>query len=499
MALHDTVVRGGRDYPQKTALLFEEERWSYGEIDAVTDRMAAHLIAAGLRPGDRVALLFTNCPQIACSYYACFKAGLTAVPINTRMKGPEMAYVLNHSGARALIGQADLFRELATVRAALQTLEVCWLTGDCSGLPDIRNFAELQVPVAVPVELPVVSADSFAAILYTSGTTARPKGVVHSHRTLQRQIESFSHSAFSVFGAVAPLSHFGAFCHLLTTFYVGGTLLIFPKFDPVAFLRGVERHKATGFWLLPVMFGLLLQVPDPSSYDLSSVEVCNTAGDTLPEQIRERVQEVFGLEIVEICGMTELIYSANIAGEENRPGSIGKPLAGVRMRLVDAEGNDVPRGETGEILAQGQATMCGYWQDPDATAEALKDGWMHTGDLARQDEDGYYWFVGRKKDIIIRGGSNIAPAEVEEALHTHPAVLAAGVIGVPDPLWGQAVRAFVALKPNASADEATLKVHLQERIAAYKIPEVIRIVPSLPLGLTGKIHRQTLREWAAAE
>jgi long-chain acyl-CoA synthetase len=479
--------------------LFEDECWSYGEVDAVTDRIADRLIALGLRPGDRAALLFANCPQIVFSYYACFKAGVIAVPINPRMKGPEMAYVLNHSGARVLIGQADLFRELETMRADLQALETCFLTGDCSGLADVREFVELQAPVSVQIELPVVSADAFAAIFYTSGTTARPKGVVHSHYSLERLVESFSLFPFTVFVAVAPLAHLGAFCHLLTTLHSGGTLLLFPKFDPIALLRGIERHRATGFWLLPVMYAVLLQVPNASSYDLSSVEICYTAGDSMPEQIRMQVQETFGLEIVEVCGMTEMIYSTNIAGEGNRPGSIGKPLPGVRMRLADASGNDVPHGETGEILAHGASLMCGYWQDPDATAEAIRDGWLHTGDLAREDEDGFYWFVGRKKDIIIRGGSNIAPAEVEDALHAHPAVSAAGVIGVPDPLWGQAVRAFVALKPDVSTDEVTLKAHLQQRLAAYKVPETIRIVPSLPIGLTGKIHRQTLREWAAGE
>jgi long-chain acyl-CoA synthetase len=279
--------------------------------------------------------------------------------------------------------------------------------------------------------------------------------------------------------------------------------VVFASFDPCALLRGIEAHRVTSFWLPPVLYAVLVRVANaPSfnldSFDLSSLRACICAGDSMPAEIRAQFRETFGRELVEVCGMTEVIYSCNPPDHRNRPGSIGRALPGVQMRLVDDCGVEVPRGETGEILAQGPCMMHGYWDDPIATAEALRNGWMHTGDLAWEDEDGYYWFVGRKKDIIIRGGSNISPAEVEDALYTHPAVLAAGVVGRPDPLWGQSVCAFVALKPNADTDEETLIAHLRERLAAYKVPETIRIMPSLPIGLTGKIHRQTLRESAVA-
>jgi len=501
MALQDTLERGSREYPERKALLFEEESWSYAKVDAITDRIATNLIAQGLRRGDRVALLFVNCPEIVFGYYACFKAGLIAVPLNIRMKGAELAYVLNHSGARALLGQADLFHELEPVRADLPKLEVCFLTGDRSGLTKVREFVELRKSTVGPVDLPTVNAEEIVAILYTSGTTARPKGVMHSHYGLEQMIEAYRGLEFdttSAVNAVVPsLAHMGSFAgSLLMTFKGGGTLLLFPKFDPVALLSGIEKHRVASFWLLPVLYGMLLQTPNASSYDLSSLKVCIAAGDTLPEPTRARFRETFGHEIVESCAMTEMAYCCNPIGEGNRPGSIGKPLPGVRIRLVNAAGDEVPVGETGEVLAQGEGMMCGYWQDPEATGEALRDGWMRTGDLVRQDADGYFWFVGRKRDIIVRGGSNIAPAEVEDALQSHPSILAVGVVGVPDAFWGEAVWAFVTLKPGESAAEATLRAYLESRIAAYKIPDIIRIVPSLPIGLTGKIHRQTLREWA---
>jgi long-chain acyl-CoA synthetase len=505
MALHEVIERGRRAYPERTALIFQDQTWSYAKLDEIADRLAAGLLAQGLRQGDRVALLFVNCPEIVVGYYACFKAGLIAVPLNIRMKGPELAYVLNHSGARVLLGQTDLFRELDTLRAEIPALEACFLTGDCREIADVREFATLwEKEAGAHGAGQVVNDSDPAVILYTSGTTARPKGVVHSHYSLERLIESYGQrlnwQSPTVNAAVPPLSHMGSLAGImLSAFSSGGALLLFPTFDPVALLNELEKHRVRCFWLVPVMYAALLQVPNISSRDLTCVELALSAGDTMPEPIRERIKAVFDWDVVEVCGMTECIYAGNAPGSDNRPGSIGKPLPGVSVRLVDDAGLDVSCGEVGEIVVKGEAMMCSYWQDPAATADAIRDGWLYTGDLARQDEDGYYWFVGRKKDIIIRGGSNVAPAEVEDALTSHPAVYTACVIGAPDPLWGQAIRAYVTLKPGEFADEATLKAYLQPRIAAYKLPETIRIVPSLPIGLTGKIHRQTLREWAATE
>ncbi|HLK60237.1 MAG TPA: AMP-binding protein [Chthonomonadaceae bacterium] len=502
MPLQDAILRGSRDYPSRPALLFEDRTWSYEDLNAITDRIATNLLAAGLQPGDRVGLLFANGPGIVFSYYACFKAGLIAVPLNIRMKGPELAYVLNHSGCRMLLGQADLYRALEPVRADIPALERCYIEeGEPTILGD-QPFEALQQEAQNGPELPAVGDDEIAVIIYTSGTTARPKGVMHPHEVLHGFCESnvahIREKIVVINAAVPSLAHIGSLGGImLTTYHAGGTMLVFSQFDPKALLEGIQKHRVTGFWLLPVMYAALLQVPDIASYDLSSLRLCLSAGDSLPTPIRERFRALCGREIVEFCGMTEIPYCCNPLDEGNRPGSIGKPVPGVRIRLVDDQGAEVPRGEVGEILAQSKIMMRGYWRDPEATAQTMQGGWIHTGDLAWEDADGYYWFAGRKKDIILRGGSNIAPAEVEEALCTHPAVFAAGVVGAPDPIWGQAVWAFVALRPNAHTDEAELKEHLQGRLADYKLPETIRILPALPIGLTGKIHRQTLREWAA--
>jgi long-chain acyl-CoA synthetase len=501
MALQDDIITGGHDYASSPALLFEGRTWSYGELDAVTDSMAANLMAHGLRRGDRVALLFANGPEIVFSYYACFKAGLIAVPINTRMKGPEQAYVLRHSGARALLGQKDLLQVPEPERAELESLEMCFLTGLTTPSGDVQPFETLLTAVPTP-DLPAIDAGDIAAVFYTSGTTAKPKGVTHTHASLEclaaSCIECWGRDDLSIYAMVPPLCHMGAFGTMLSTFRAGGALLTIPGFNPMALLQAVQTYRVTAFWLVPAMYAALTQVPDAASHDLSSLRLCQSGGDSMPEPIRERFRTMFGPEIVEVCGMTELIYSSNAPGEGNRPGSIGRPLPGVSMRLIDDAGADTTRGEIGEIVVRSDAMMTGYWQDPEATASAVREGWLYTGDLAWEDADGYYWFAGRKKDIIIRGGSNIAPAEVEEALCTHPAVHMAGVVGVSDPVHGQAVWAFVTLKPGTMADEAEIKSHVRERVADYKTPETIRIVPTLPIGLTGKIHRATLREWAAA-
>jgi long-chain acyl-CoA synthetase len=271
-----------------------------------------------------------------------------------------------------------------------------------------------------------------------------------------------------------------------------------PRSDPATILRAIAEHRVTYFFGLPVTFQSLLDSPRDGVGDLSSLRMCLAGGDSVPIELQRRFQERLGVAIIEACGMTELIpYSANPIHGLNKAGSIGLPAPGVSVRLVDERGCDVPPGEVGEIVLQSEAMMLGYWQDPEATAAVVRDGWLSTGDMARCDEDGYYWFVGRKKEIIIRGGSNVSPPEVENALYQHPAVREAGVVGAPDAVWGEVVHAFVALHEGTALAEAELKQCVAQQLAAYKVPETIHFLPELPKGPTGKVHRKTLREWAA--
>jgi long-chain acyl-CoA synthetase len=456
MALGNALRRGRAEYPDRPALVVDEQTWSYAQLDAITDRIGAALIRLGVRPGDRVALLFANCPEIVFCYYACFKIGAIAVPVNFRLKGPEVATILKHSGARLVISQSDLVSEMAGASAGLTAVQEHVLAGDASAFPGARPFEELLEQPATGVVFPTVDDDAVAVILYTSGTTARPKGVTHTHATLGQQaaimVACGDVRPEDTLGIATPLCHASGFtCHLLPAIHVGATALVL------------------------------------------------AAGDAVSPELQRRFRQSFGVEIAEAWGMTEIVPGCvNPIAGRNKVGSIGLPAPGVRVRLVDDVGRDALPGEVGEMLVKSEAVTIGYWDDPEATAAALQDGWLRTGDLARVDEDGYYWFVGRKKELIIRGGSNISPLEVEEALYQHPAVREAGVVGVPDLTWGEIIHAYVALKDGSDATEASLKRFLMERIADYKIPEAITLLPALPKGSTGKIHRQTLRARAGA-
>jgi long-chain acyl-CoA synthetase len=501
MALAEALTRGRDQYPEKTALISGDDRWSYAELDAITDRIGARLIGIGIRPGDRVALHFANRAELVQSYYACFRIGAVAVPLNIRLKGAELEYILNHSGARLYVGQHDLFSEVQGVRSCLNGIERLYLAGSRSDYPDAQPFDELTEPGADGVGFPAVDADAVAAILYTSGTTARPRGVTHTHCTLERtlafHIRNAGLDSTDIAAAAASMGHIGT--RMLPTLAVGATLLLIPRFEPEAVLRAMEQHRATQFFGLPWMYNALLLCPGASAFDLSALRWCLAGGDAVPTELQRRFKETFGAEIFEACGMTELVpYCINRQGGARREGSIGQPSAGVALRIVDEIGREVLPGEVGEIIARSEAAMVGYWNDPESTAATLKDGWLYTGDLGKVDADGYYWFVGRKKEIIVRGGSNISPLEVEEALFQHPAVREAGVIGVPHASLGEQVAAYVALNDGVTASVEELQQFLRERLAAYKVPETITFLPELPKGLTGKIHRKTLRDWGAA-
>jgi long-chain acyl-CoA synthetase len=337
-------------------------------------------------------------------------------------------------------------------------------------------------------------------ILYTSGTTARPKGVTHTVRTLGHMADNgvqYSEAELGdLVGIVVPVCHVFGLGMLITTFAAGGTAVMIPRFEPLFVLEQMRRHAVSVFGGLPVMLNALVHAQGAAPFALPSLRACFAGGDAVPTELQRRFRDTFGVDVTEGCGMTEVQpYTVNPIDGRRRQGSIGLPAPGVTLRLVDPFGQDVPRGEEGEVLVRSTAMMIGYWNDPEATAATIKDGWLRTGDLARVDEDGYYWFVGRKKEIIIRGGSNISPLEVEEALYQHPAVREVGVVGTPDAALGEVVTAFIALKAAATEDD--FRQFLAPRMAAYKIPERIYFVPDLPKGLTGKVQRKALKDLAA--
>ncbi len=505
MTLVDHLRRASQDAADHVALVAGAVRWTYGQLDEATDRLAASLARLGVEPGDRVALQLGNCPELVMAYYACFKLGAICVPINNRFAAAEIKYTLNHAACRVCISQPDLYAGVIPLRPSLASVEHFFVIDGKSGspaAPSARPFAELLDRPGAP--FPAVADDAVAAILYTSGTTSRPKGVTHTHRSLCATADFHgAHIGLNhddVVCVVPPLCHiFGFATQMIASVWARAQIVLIPRFDSETVLRTIAEHRATRIVGLPTMYQALVDHPAAAQYSLRSLRTCIGGGDAVPIALQQRFRNTFGVALLEGCGMTEVIpFTLNMPGA-HRPGSIGRACPGMTIRLVDDAGRDVTPGAVGEILVRSDAAMIGYWLEPEITAVTLADGYVHTGDLARIDDDGYYWFMGRKKEIIIRGGSNISPLEVEEALYLHPGVRECGVVGVPDFTLGEVVWAFVAARDNSQPTAAELQAFLGARIAAYKIPEAIRFQPDLPKGPTGKIHRRTLRDWAIRE
>jgi long-chain acyl-CoA synthetase len=495
MSIPTEIEQSWRRNPEKIAIAFGEQSWSYAEFDGLTDNIAANFQTAGLEPGDRIAFHLLNGPELALAYIGCLKAGCIAVPVNTRLKGPEIDYILRHSGSVCYVGQPELYKEAEASCPVITTLELRYLTGDASA-ESSPSFASLLRPPSWRASFPEVAPDHVAAILYTSGTTARPKGVTHTHRTLietaraMRQMRLDQDQIAVVISSMAHLVGFGMM--FLSSLLTGASIVITRPFEFEAVLRSFSRWGSTYVFGLPLMLQGLLEAQIATPHDVSAGRFYFAGGDSVSPALQRAAEPVLGT-VCEAYGATEIAPASWNQPGQVRVGSIGLPGVGVRFRLVDAAGRDVEPGQMGEIYVRGPHLAVGYWQDPDATSAAFGDGWFHTGDLACCDAEGYYWFAGRKKEIIIRGGSNISPQEVEAVLCDHPAVAEAAVVGLPDPVWGEALAAYVVLRPQCGVTEAALIAFASERLADYKLPESVVFRSELPKGPTGKVQRRALR------
>jgi len=499
-SLVDLLSEAGERHRDRVALRFDDRVWTYQELSNVTNSIAAGLIQQGIQPGDRVAFLLTNCPELIFLNLACIQIGAIAVPMNVRLKGVELAYILNHCRARLVFVHQDLLTNLDSVRCELTLVESFFVVGATNVMEGYQLFGELTQTTPAVVPSPNLPDDAAIAILYTSGTTARPKGVTHTNRSLTSTAANYVatiglKSDDIVFGMLSMSHIFGYTLQLLSPLSVGATVVASHQFDANRVIDVISRQRVTHLFGLPVMFDALTRQPLPTGIDVRSLRYCLAGGDAVSQRLNATVYSVLGAELYEGCGMTEVIpYTLNRPGIENRIGSIGKPSNGMSLRLVDDQGQDVSEGEVGEILVRGEGVTAGYWQDPAVTEASFLDGWFRTGDLGRRDKDGYYWFVGRSKEIIIRGGSNISPLEVEGAIARHPAVYEVAVAGIPDTTYGEIVAAFVILKPDQAATESDLRQFAAQNIADYKLPERFTFLAELPRGLTGKIQRKALRD-----
>ncbi|MEQ1886125.1 MAG: AMP-binding protein [Bryobacteraceae bacterium] len=476
--------------PQKPAVVCLDNVITYDALNRSTETLARWLLREGLEPGDRVAIHWSNSIETVQLYFACFKAGLIAVPVNNRLKPPEIEYILNHSRAKLCFSQPQLApfsQEIAHNCEDLRRIH--------TELPTVQESAIAHIP------LPEVSPEKVTAILYTSGTTARPKGVMHTHVSLTGSTELMysigvdeSHTVM----AVTQMVHIaGLACVLLPGIRNAATVVVLPIFEPTLALDMIEKWGVSYTLTLPAVLRFMVEEQARKPRKVDSMRLCFCGGDSVPVEMQERYHALFGHQVRELFGMTETVPVTCIREGEQRPGSMGPALDLIDARVADVAGNVLPDETKGEFQVQSPANCIGYWDDSQATWNAFDHGWLRTGDRVRRDKDAFYWFEGRVKQIIVRGGSNISPQEVEEPIYHHPAVLEVGVIGLPDPAYGEKVVAFVALREGMNVTEEGLRDFVKARVADYKVPERIIFLPALPKGLTGKVQRRDLKDLVA--
>jgi long-chain acyl-CoA synthetase len=491
MNLAENLVRSAAEHPDKVAIKLDDLELTYGQLDAASSGVANLLRGKGVEAGDRVGIMLPNVPYFPVIYYGVLKLGAVVVPMNVLLKRREVGFYLSDPEAKVLFAWHD-FGEAATAGADEAGTELILVTPG--------EFEDLVGAEQHTFETVERDDDDTAVILYTSGTTGTPKGAELTHSNLSRNVDGFAgftdiDETGVILGALPLFHSFGQTCGLNAAVKTGACLTLIPRFDPGKALEIIERDRVNVFEGVPTMYSAMLHHPGHESFDTSCLELCASGGSAMPVEVMRAFEDAFGCKVLEGYGLSETspVASFNHPDRERKPGSIGTPIEGVEMKVVDDDGNEVPQGEPGEILIRGHNVMKGYWNRPEATAEAISDdGWFATGDMATIDEDGYFFIVDRKKDLIIRGGYNVYPREIEEVIYEHPAVREAAVVGVPHEELGEEVGAAVALKEGEQASEDEIRAHVKEQVAAYKYPRKVWFVDELPKGPTGKILKREI-------
>ncbi len=506
------LEESARRLPDKAAFVFGDRHVTYAEIDGAARRLAAALRDRGVEPGDKVALSCPNLPLFPIAYFAILKAGAAVVPLNVLFKRREIAYHLADSDATAYLcfEGTDELPMLDEGAAGFSEVEACErlvvITADpaaASPLDGSETMHQLIASGDPEFESAATASEDTAVILYTSGTTGRPKGAELTHASIfcncvvNRDLLGYRTDDVAL--TVLPLFHsFGQVVMMATGIYAGVTNVLMARFEPGAALRAMERHRVTFFAGVPTMYWGMLHDPAEGvdrEAIASRLRIAVSGGAALPLQVLRDFEQRFDVPILEGYGLSETspVASFNHLDRERKPGSVGTPIWGVEMKVVDADDRELPVGEAGEIVIRGHNVMKGYYNRPEANAEVLRGGWFHTGDVGRVDEDGYFFIVDRTKDMIIRGGFNVYPREIEETMMEHPEVSLAAVIGVPHDEHGEEIKAFVVPADGSRVDDEALIAWCRERMAAYKYPRLIEVRDTLPMTATGKIVKTELR------
>jgi long-chain acyl-CoA synthetase len=483
MSLASLLREAANRAPNKPAICANDLVVTYAELECEAQSLARRLIACGAKPGDRVALHMHNGVEIAIAYFACFLAGAIAVPINARMTSAETEYMLEHSGSSIYLGQSDVALEEISSRSPC----IRQLFLDHLKLKD-------RFSVMSAITLPSVHEDEPAVILYTSGSTARPKGVVHSHRSLLNAARGLWIEGDDVTVIVMSMAHSAALAMLVAGAAACATSVVAKQFEAELVLDAIAVYRATYMIGMPTIYRALTVAQAAQPRDVTSMRLWLASGDTIPAALQSNFSRHMGLSLHEIFGATETgVIAANWNCGTKQIGSFGRAAPGVDVAVIDANGDPASFGTEGEMIVRSPANMIGYWNDPLATTAALVSGWFRTGDLVSQDSDGHLWFRGRKKEIIVRGGANVSPQEVEAICYQHGAVREVGIVGAIDPIWGERVIAFVSRQPGQAITADELITFLARRLSAYKVPNEVVFLEDLPKNAAGKVNRRVLR------
>jgi fatty-acyl-CoA synthase len=508
MNLGRLLKNSAERYPDRVAIVSGGGRWTYQEFDARTDYLAAAMLKAGLEKGDRVALLFFNGIHFAETYFAVAKAGLVATPINFRLVAREMAYQVEDCQARAFFYGSDFEETVEGIRGELDTVRLLVSPKGSSPSP-AKEYEDFLTGAGRLGSLPHLTEEDPCQIIYTSGTTGKPKGAVITHGNLAWNIVNTVYGRQDRPGdralIIGPLFHTAALNnHFSLQVAIGGTSILIRKFEPESLLATIERERATLMSGSPAIYNMLMQHPAADKYDRRSILRVTAGGDKLPTETKKRIVEFFpNIEgVVDLYGCTEAsptIAVINARDSMRKDGSVGPAPPFMHARIVGEDDHSLAPGEVGEVVCRGPNVMKGYHDNPEASAEALRNGWLHTGDLGRTDEEGFFYIVDRKKDMIVSGGENIYPREVEDVLYSHPEIVDAAVVGAPDPLWNECVFAYIVKRSGSELDAQGVTDFCKARMASYKKPKHVLFVRELPRSLAGKVLKRDLRERAAQE
>ena len=489
MFVHELICQGE---PDSLAIVDHERRITYRELQEHVAACRNRLYAAGVRVGDRVSIFSRNSADYIYAYMAIASLGAIAVPINFQLSSREIAYIIKDSGSRHILTYQplNLVDALSALRCDMRVTQ-----------HDIRQMGKIDASIpAAPSLPPTFDEQNPCVIIYTSGTTGSPKGAVLSHRNLvtnASQMSIMHCKAEHHVLCVLPMYHcFGWTCSVLYPLYCGAEIVILDSFTPKETISVIREEKINDLYIVPSICSLLTKLA--SKEDMASLRLVVSGGTTLPLQIEQDFMNKFGVDICEGYGLSETspVVTMN-PPEKPKVGSCGPVVPGVAWKLIDSDGNEVPKGEAGELIVKGDNIMLGYWNLPDATKNALRGGWLHTGDVARADEEGYIYIVDRIKDMIIRGGENVYPREIEEFLMGMPGVLDIQVVAVPSRKYGEEVGAFIIARPDVPVAPEDVRAFCRGKIAWYKIPRYIAVVDGFPLTASGKIQKFKLREMAA--